>query len=152
MIPFTVEERDGRARTGTLRTRRGAIHTPVFLPVATQGSVKALSQEDLDSLGARIIHVAEAFDSMTSRRSYSQPRAPGAALDEMRRCSGTQFDPQVVEALVKALARAGKSGRGQAERPARSLPELLRDLTGRIGIDDANPYDSGNRAATSDLD
>lgn len=57
MQVFTVESRDAktRARTGTLRTRRGSVQTPIFMPVATQGSVKALSQEDLDSLGARLI-------------------------------------------------------------------------------------------------
>lgn len=54
---FEVYDRDSstRARTGLLKTRRGTIQTPVFMPVATQGSVKALSQEDLDLLGARII-------------------------------------------------------------------------------------------------
>ncbi|MCX5790512.1 MAG: tRNA guanosine(34) transglycosylase Tgt [Elusimicrobia bacterium] len=54
---FTVKTRDpkSRARTGTLRTRRGVIGTPVFMPVATQGAIKAMSQEDLDALGAKII-------------------------------------------------------------------------------------------------
>ncbi|MBI4349778.1 MAG: tRNA guanosine(34) transglycosylase Tgt [Elusimicrobia bacterium] len=57
MTVFDVERRDPRtrARTGTLRTRRGAVKTPIFMPVATQGSVKALSQEDLDTLDARLI-------------------------------------------------------------------------------------------------
>lgn len=44
-----------RARTGTLLTAHGEIETPVFMPVATQGSVKALSQEDLAGLGVRAI-------------------------------------------------------------------------------------------------
>jgi diguanylate cyclase (GGDEF)-like protein len=53
-------------------------------------------------LGARIVAVADAFDAMTSRRPYSLPRPPEAALDELRRCAGTQFDARVVEAFAAA--------------------------------------------------
>lgn len=54
---------------------------------------------------ARIISVADAFDSMTSTRSYRQARTVEEAIDELRRCSGTQFAPELVEALVHGLAR-----------------------------------------------
>jgi two-component system, cell cycle response regulator len=53
-------------------------------------------------LGARIVAVADAFDAMTSARPYSLPRTPDAAMDELRRCAGTQFDARVVEAFVGA--------------------------------------------------
>jgi diguanylate cyclase (GGDEF)-like protein len=53
-------------------------------------------------LGARIVAVADAFDAMTSPRPYSLPRTPEAALDELKRCAGTQFDPAVVEAFAVA--------------------------------------------------
>jgi two-component system, cell cycle response regulator len=53
-------------------------------------------------LGARIVAVADAFDAMTSTRPYSLPRSPEAALDELRRCAGTQFDATVVEAFAVA--------------------------------------------------
>jgi len=53
-------------------------------------------------LGARIVAVADAFDAMTSPRPYAIPRTPEAALAELRRCAGTQFDPAVVEAFVIA--------------------------------------------------
>jgi diguanylate cyclase (GGDEF)-like protein len=53
-------------------------------------------------LGARIVAVADAFDAMTSPRPYSTPRMPDAALAELRRCAGKQFDPQVVEAFCRA--------------------------------------------------
>jgi two-component system, cell cycle response regulator len=53
-------------------------------------------------LGARIVAVADAFDAMTSPRPYSLPRSPDAALEELRRCAGTQFDPAVVEAFEVA--------------------------------------------------
>jgi diguanylate cyclase (GGDEF)-like protein len=53
-------------------------------------------------LGARIVAVADAFDAMTSPRPYSTARPAAAALEELRRCAGTQFDPAVVEAFTAA--------------------------------------------------
>ena len=52
---FTIEKTDGAARVGRLRTRRGETETPVFMPVATQASVKALAPEDLLRSGATIL-------------------------------------------------------------------------------------------------
>jgi len=56
-IDFEVEARDGEARAGILTTRRGAIETPVFMPVGTAGTVKGIRFEELeaDDLDARII-------------------------------------------------------------------------------------------------
>ncbi|GLF94562.1 HD-GYP domain-containing protein [Streptomyces yaizuensis] len=56
---------------------------------------------------ARVVAVADAFDAMTSTRSYSRARPVSVALDELRRCAGTQFDPEMVAALVRALERHG---------------------------------------------
>jgi hypothetical protein len=56
---------------------------------------------------ARVIAVADAFDSMTSTRSYRPARGTRAAMIELRRCSGSQFDPRMVDALGHALARHG---------------------------------------------
>lgn len=56
---------------------------------------------------ARVVAVADAFDAMTSTRSYSRGRPVEVALAELRRCAGTQFDPRMVEALVRALERHG---------------------------------------------
>jgi diguanylate cyclase (GGDEF)-like protein/putative nucleotidyltransferase with HDIG domain len=50
-------------------------------------------------LGARVIFVADAFDSMTSSRLYRPALSHDEALAEIERCSGTQFDPHVVSAL-----------------------------------------------------
>ena len=52
---FTVESTDGDARAATLETRRGPIRTPVFMPVGTQATVKAMTPAELESLGAQII-------------------------------------------------------------------------------------------------
>ncbi len=55
-IDFKVTARDGEARTGTLRTRRSVIETPVFMPVGTQGTVKGVRFEWLENeMDARII-------------------------------------------------------------------------------------------------
>ncbi len=48
---------------------------------------------------ARIIAVADSYDAMTSNRPYRTARENGKALDEIRRCSGTQFDKAVVDAF-----------------------------------------------------
>jgi len=52
---FHLVATDGRARAGLLRTPHGEVLTPVFMPVGTQGTVKALSPRDLERLGATIV-------------------------------------------------------------------------------------------------
>ena len=56
-VTFEVEARDPRcgARAGRLHTPHGLVETPVFMPVGTQGTVKAMTQEELRALGAGII-------------------------------------------------------------------------------------------------
>ncbi|WP_448318307.1 HD-GYP domain-containing protein, partial [Streptomyces sp. CO7] len=56
---------------------------------------------------ARVVAVADAFDAMTSSRSYSRARPVPTALEELARCAGTQFDPRMVTALTRALDRHG---------------------------------------------
>ena len=58
-------------------------------------------------LTARIVMVADAFDSMTSTRSYRPAMMVEKALNELRRCSATQFDPMCVNALDRAIKRNG---------------------------------------------
>ena len=57
-------------------------------------------------LGARIIAVCDALDAMTADRCYQAARTLPEALAELRRCAGTQFDPDVVAALCARLDRA----------------------------------------------
>ena len=52
---------------------------------------------------ARVIAVADAFDSMTSTRSYREAKSINMAIGELRRGAGTQFDPLIVEAFIAAL-------------------------------------------------
>lgn len=52
---------------------------------------------------ARIIFVADSLEAMTSDRPYRRGMPVAAALEELRRCAGTQFDPAVVDAVVRLL-------------------------------------------------
>jgi queuine tRNA-ribosyltransferase len=52
---FTVHARDGAARVGSLVTAHGVVETPAFMPVGTCGTVKAMTPEELEGLGAQII-------------------------------------------------------------------------------------------------
>lgn len=54
---------------------------------------------------ARVVSCCDAFSAMTTDRSYRRARPEEAALDELRRCAGTQFDPRVVDAVVAVVAR-----------------------------------------------
>ncbi|MEV8016310.1 HD-GYP domain-containing protein [Streptomyces sp. NPDC086554] len=56
---------------------------------------------------ARVVAVADAFDAMTSTRSYRRGRPVAAAMAELSRCAGAQFDPAMVDALQRALERYG---------------------------------------------
>src|SRR3954452_999423 len=55
------------------------------------------------SIGARIVCVADAYDTMTRPRVFRDAISPADALLELERCSGTQFDPLVVEAFGKVI-------------------------------------------------
>ncbi len=69
-----------------------------------RGYPSGLSGADIPEF-ARIIAVADAFDSMTSTRSYRGARDVPSALEELERCIGTQFDEPMVRALITALER-----------------------------------------------
>jgi putative nucleotidyltransferase with HDIG domain len=69
-------------------------------------------------LAARIICACDAYSAMTTNRPYRAAMPVVDAVAELERCSGAQFDPAVVQALVKTVARHPE------QRPARALLEL----------------------------
>ena len=75
------------------------------------GYPDGLADEEIP-LGARIVGVCDAFHAMTTPRSYQRTLTREDALEEVRRCAGTQFDPVVVEAFCALLAEGAA-----AERP-----------------------------------
>ncbi|HEX5298805.1 MAG TPA: HD-GYP domain-containing protein [Streptosporangiaceae bacterium] len=71
-----------------------------------RGYPMGLAGEEIPEF-ARVLAVADAFDSMTSTRSYRGARPVAEAIEELRKWSGTQFDPAFVAAFVAALKREG---------------------------------------------
>ena len=57
-------------------------------------------------LGARVVSVCDAYDAMVSERPYRKPFDDAAAVSELERCAGLQFDPDVVAAFVRVIGRA----------------------------------------------
>ena len=103
----------GLIRDHTLIGERILSPAPALLEVAT---IIRATHERMDGTGypdgfvgeairmeARIIAAADAYCAMTAMRPYATPRSVEGALDELRRCAGTQFDPAVVEGLAAAL-------------------------------------------------
>ncbi len=54
-MKFELLRTDGKARCGALSLSHGVVQTPIFMPVGTYGSVKAMSSADLDAVGAQIV-------------------------------------------------------------------------------------------------
>jgi HD-GYP domain-containing protein (c-di-GMP phosphodiesterase class II) len=71
-----------------------------------RGYPMGLTGEEIPEF-ARIIMVADAFDSMTSTRSYRSAKSVEEAVVELRKWQGAQFDPVAVDALVRALEKHG---------------------------------------------
>jgi putative nucleotidyltransferase with HDIG domain len=68
---------------------------------------------------ARVVSVADAFDAMTTGRPYRPSLPVSRALAELRTCAGSQFDPAVVEAFLKALPPESLPIRAPSRRPLR---------------------------------
>jgi len=67
-----------------------------------RGYPHGLRDEDIP-LAARIVHVADAYDAMTSARAYRRAMPAGDALRELWRCAGTEFHADIVSALARAV-------------------------------------------------
>ncbi len=87
---------------------RGIKEFPIFQQVARShherfdgyGYPDRLAGEDIPYF-ARIITICDCFDAMTSDRSYRKALSDEVAIAELKRCSGTQFDPKLVEAFLR---------------------------------------------------
>lgn len=77
------------------------------------------------SIASRILAIADAYDSMTSDATYRRRKSPMEAFEELRRCAGTQFDPELVERIISAV-RVRSGGRTE-------LPGVSTDIALVIG-------------------
>jgi diguanylate cyclase (GGDEF)-like protein/putative nucleotidyltransferase with HDIG domain len=75
--------------------------------------------------GARVIAIADAYDTITSARTYKKPRTPEDAFAELERCAANQFDPELVRVFIETMRRAspltveaGVPERAHAKTPA----------------------------------
>ena len=68
------------------------------------GYPKGLKGEDIPLIG-RIVNVADSYDTMTTARAYKAAISPAQALEEILRCSGSQFDPEIVEVFQNAFKK-----------------------------------------------
>jgi putative nucleotidyltransferase with HDIG domain len=91
----------------------------ILLPLSTMTRVRAMighHHERFDGagypnrlggeqipLGARIIAIAEAYDTITSDRTYQKGQTSSAAIAELQRCAGAQFDPGLVSIFIAAI-------------------------------------------------
>jgi HD-GYP domain-containing protein (c-di-GMP phosphodiesterase class II) len=66
------------------------------------GYPRALEKDNIPLLG-RIVSIADAYDAMTSDRAYRKALPHQVAVDEIERCSGTQFDPELAEVFLRTI-------------------------------------------------
>ncbi|MBI2266117.1 MAG: HD-GYP domain-containing protein [Armatimonadetes bacterium] len=67
-----------------------------------QGYPRGLQGDEIP-IGAQIIAIVDAYDAMTTDRVYREGRSPGEAVEELRRCAGAQFNPELVEIFIQFL-------------------------------------------------
>src|SRR5450755_2622002 len=74
-----------------------------------QGYPYGLAQQEIP-LGARLLSVIDTYDAMTSARPYREALSAAEAREELQRCAGTQFDPQVVAVFLQTLQAQESQG------------------------------------------
>jgi queuine tRNA-ribosyltransferase len=141
---FVLTRRDGNARRGRLSTPHGTVETPVFMPVGTQGSVKALTNALLEQAGAAIV----------LGNTYHLHLRPGdglvARLGGLHRFTGwtrpilTDSGGYQVFSLAarRTVSDEGVAFRSHLDGSARFLsPELAVDIQARLGSDITMAFD-----------
>ena len=114
MKTHTVEGQRMLERVGGLLARVGLVVRASHERYDGGGYPDGLAGEDIP-LAARIVSACDAYNAMTTDRSYRKALTAGVAVAELRANSGTQFDPKVVEALVAVVDAL--SGRAAAAAP-----------------------------------
>jgi diguanylate cyclase (GGDEF)-like protein/putative nucleotidyltransferase with HDIG domain len=79
-------------------------------------------------LGARVIAIADAYDTITSARTYKKARTPEEAFSELERCAANQFDPDIVSVFIETM---------------RSAPQQLIEVA--VGATETGEFEIGSR-------
>lgn len=112
---------------------KGIKEFPIFEQVARShherydgnGYPDKLKGEDIP-FAARIVTISDTFDAMTSDRSYRKALSDEVAIAELKKYSGTQFDPQMVEAFLKLYDRYGDSIRNHIGELSSDVSEDIK--------------------------
>jgi HD-GYP domain-containing protein (c-di-GMP phosphodiesterase class II) len=91
-----------------------------------RGYPDGLSGEDVP-YEARILTICDAYDAMTSDRPYREGLSVTEAVEELRACAGTQFDPRLVEPFLEGLFKMWPETGGLAHRAPRGTRGEGRD-------------------------
>ena len=93
-------------------------------------------------LGARLLTICDSYDAMVSDRVYRKGRSHAEAIAELRRCAGTQFDPELVEHFANVIqdgsANATKGVFALRNQAAIQIGQQVERLAVAIGRQDAN--------------
>jgi queuine tRNA-ribosyltransferase len=143
-VRFELLKTDGGARLGRLTTPHGAVDTPAFMPVATQGSVKSLDPDDLRAAGAQIV-LANTYH-LFLRPGHEVVREMGG-LHRFMAWDGpilTDSGGYQVFSLSKLrrLAEEGVEFRSHIDGSLRLLtPEICVEIQHALGVDILHPLD-----------
>ncbi|HEV2791923.1 MAG TPA: HD-GYP domain-containing protein, partial [Solirubrobacterales bacterium] len=105
----TIEGQKMLARIGGFMAEIGVIVRASHEHWDGSGYPDGLRGEEIP-VEARIVCACDAFNAMTTTRSYRRAMRPRDAVAEMERCAGTQFDPRVVEALLAVIGSSQEEG------------------------------------------
>jgi queuine tRNA-ribosyltransferase len=143
-MKFEVVATDGAARAGRLMTTHGVVETPVFMPVGTHGTVKALGPDDLRAAGAQIV-LANTYH-LFLRPGHEVVRELGG-LHRFMGCDGVILTDsggfQVFSlSKLRKITDAGVEFRSPVDGSTRFLsPELAVEVQQALGADIMHPLD-----------
>lgn len=145
---LTAEEREIVQRYSQMSVDmvRGSFGQPVLTEIVQQ-HVVWFDQSNADrisdssgkpSLSARILAIADAYDTMTSDSSYRRPLTKSEAFAELRTCATTQFDPELVERFIGAvkLRQHIHADKSVTQESALSIGLLLEKLVSALDQQD----------------
>ena len=123
-----------RNRYVSMQLVKNSFGSDVVTEIIEQYSVRfdLSNQKELNTVGSRpsvasrVLAIADAFDSMTSDAVYRRHKSRTEAFEELRRCAGTQFDPELVERFISAVRLRSGS---RAE-----MPGVSTDIALDIGV------------------
>ena len=121
----TIEGERMLSRVGGLLGQVGGIVRSCHENWDGTGYPDRLAGEEIP-LTARIVSCCDAYSAITTDRSYRPGRSHAEAVAELRRVSGTQFDPRVVDALVRVLAYLSAASTSPAARTPSLAPPSMK--------------------------